>query len=467
MKYKILLTGNNKTIIDDFFSKAGEDFEYQSTSARYEDILSHIKYFHPNGFLYCLNHEMPDSFRRISELKQAPESADTAFFIIGTRGDCDAYSRTAPGAADMVMEKPMSTGNMEERMRAYFSSLPETAASRSDDTAGQAGRIPQETQPMMGKAPQAASQPQAGKASQEALQPQAGKAPQAASQPQAGKAPQAASQPQAGKAPQAASQPQAEKTPQAASQPQAEKTPQAVSQPQAGKAPQAASQPQAGKAPQAAQPAASQPVPAVAPSQAASSQPQKDVSLSDNAVPQGNMQQPASVPVSAPEEDPNAALLSALSAQVSEAASLLDSVGNLDLDLDPVGGVEGVAVGSTGRKHILVVDDDSRMLKIIQRHLADKYDVATALNGKIAFKFLENRKTDLILLDYEMPLESGPTVLKRLRENPLTRDIPVIFLTGISDRNRIEKALALKPQGYLLKPIDHIKLLSTISKFID
>ena len=443
MKYKILLTGNNKTIIDDFFSKAGEDFEYQSTSARYEDILSHIKYFHPNGFLYCLNHEMPDSFRRISELKQAPESADTAFFIIGTRGDCDAYSRTAPGAADMVMEKPMSTGNMEERMRAYFSSLPETAASRSDDTAGQAGRIPQETQPMMGKAPQAASQPQAGKA------------------------PQAASQPQAGKAPQAASQPQAEKTPQAASQPQAEKTPQAVSQPQAGKAPQAASQPQAGKAPQAAQPAASQPVTAVAPSQAASSQPQKDVSLSDNAVPQGNMQQPASVPVSAPEEDPNAALLSALSAQVSEAASLLDSVGNLDLDLDPVGGVEGVAVGSTGRKHILVVDDDSRMLKIIQRHLADKYDVATALNGKIAFKFLENRKTDLILLDYEMPLESGPTVLKRLRENPHTRNIPVIFLTGISDRNRIEKALALKPQGYLLKPIDHIKLLSTISKFID
>ena len=443
MKYKILLTGNNKTIIDDFFSKAGEDFEYQSTSARYEDILSHIKYFHPNGFLYCLNHEMPDSFRRISELKQAPESADTAFFIIGTRGDCDAYSRTAPGAADMVMEKPMSTGNMEERMRAYFSSLPETAASRSDDTAGQAGRIPQETQPMMGKAPQAASQPQAGKASQEALQPQAGKAPQAASQPQA------------------------EKTPQAASQPQAEKTPQAVSQPQAGKAPQAASQPQAGKAPQAAQPAASQPVTAVAPSQAASSQPQKDVSLSDNAVPQGNMQQPASVPVSAPEEDPNAALLSALSAQVSEAASLLDSVGNLDLDLDPVGGVEGVAVGSTGRKHILVVDDDSRMLKIIQRHLADKYDVATALNGKIAFKFLENRKTDLILLDYEMPLESGPTVLKRLRENPHTRNIPVIFLTGISDRNRIEKALALKPQGYLLKPIDHIKLLSTISKFID
>ncbi len=435
MRYKILLTGNNKTIIDDFFAKAGEDFEYQSTSARYEDILSHIKYFRPNGFLYCLNHEMPDSFRRISELKQAPESADTAFFIIGTRGDCDAYSRTAPGAADMVMEKPMSTGNMEERMRAYFSSLPETGAVHSDEADGQTGKISQTAQPLAEKVPQAAAQPLAGKAPQAAAQPLAGKAPQAVQSP-AGKAPQAAAQPLAGKAPQAAQSP-------------------------AGKAPQAA-----------AQSTASQPVPAAAQPQAAVSQPQKNISVPGTEMAQENKpQQPAaaSASVSAAAEDPNAALLSALSAQVSEAAKVLDSVADLDLDLnlEPVEGVEGVTVGTAGRKHILVVDDDSRMLKIIQRHLADKYDVATALNGKIAFKFLENRKTDLILLDYEMPLESGPTVLKRLRENPLTRNIPVIFLTGISDRNRIEKALALKPQGYLLKPIDHIKLLSTISKFID
>ncbi len=436
MRYKILLTGNNKTIIDDFFAKAGEDFEYQSTSARYEDILSHIKYFRPNGFLYCLNHEMPDSFRRISELKQAPESADTAFFIIGTRGDCDAYSRTAPGAADMVMEKPMSTGNMEERMRAYFSSLPETGAVHSDEADGQTGKISQTAQPLAEKVPQAAAQPLAGKAPQAAAQPLAGKAPQATAQSPAGKAPQATAQSPAGKAPQAAQSP-------------------------AGKAPQAA-----------AQSTASQPVPAAAQPQAAVSQPQKNISVPGTEMAQENKpQQPAaaSASVSAAAEDPNAALLSALSAQVSEAAKVLDSVADLDLDLnlEPVEGVEGVTVGTAGRKHILVVDDDSRMLKIIQRHLADKYDVATALNGKIAFKFLENRKTDLILLDYEMPLESGPTVLKRLRENPLTRNIPVIFLTGISDRNRIEKALALKPQGYLLKPIDHIKLLSTISKFID
>ena len=129
-------------------------------------------------------------------------------------------------------------------------------------------------------------------------------------------------------------------------------------------------------------------------------------------------------------------------------------------------GIDDSDDGTSRRKHILVVDDDSRMLKIIKRHLADKYDVATALNGRLALKFLETKKTDLILLDYEMPLENGPSILKKLKENPYTHDIPVIFLTGISDRQRIEKALVLKPQGYLLKPIDHIKLLSTISKLI-
>ena len=149
---------------------------------------------------------------------------------------------------------------------------------------------------------------------------------------------------------------------------------------------------------------------------------------------------------------------------MGEAAKIIEAVENLPLlDED---GIDDSDDGTSHRKHILVVDDDSRMLKIIKRHLADKYDVATALNGRLALKFLETKKTNLILLDYEMPLENGPSILKKLKENPYTHDIPVIFLTGISDRQRIEKALVLKPQGYLLKPIDHIKLLSTISKLI-
>jgi CheY-like chemotaxis protein len=118
------------------------------------------------------------------------------------------------------------------------------------------------------------------------------------------------------------------------------------------------------------------------------------------------------------------------------------------------------------RKHILVVDDDSRMLKVIKLHLHEKYDVATAISGKVALKFLETKKTDLILLDYEMPEENGVQVLEKLRLNPDTMNIPVIFLTGITDRKKIQNALVMKPQGYLLKPIDRKKLLATIDDIL-
>ena len=81
-------------------------------------------------------------------------------------------------------------------------------------------------------------------------------------------------------------------------------------------------------------------------------------------------------------------------------------------------------------------------------------------------KFLERRTTDLILLDYEMPGQNGPAVLERLRASEATRNIPVVFLTGVTETKRIQEALRLKPQSYLLKPVDREKLLSTIAKLI-
>ena len=116
------------------------------------------------------------------------------------------------------------------------------------------------------------------------------------------------------------------------------------------------------------------------------------------------------------------------------------------------------------RKHVLVVDDDVRMLKLLKEHLHDDFDVATAVSGKVAMRFLEKKQTDLILLDYEMPEEKGPDVLARIRANESTKDVPVIFLTGTTERDKIAKALAHKPQAYLLKPIDREKLLEAINK---
>lgn len=118
------------------------------------------------------------------------------------------------------------------------------------------------------------------------------------------------------------------------------------------------------------------------------------------------------------------------------------------------------------KKHILVIDDDVNVLKMIKELIGDKYNVGTAISGNIAMKFLERKHTNLILLDYEMPGENGPQVLERLRAGEKTKDIPVVFLTGVSEREKIQEVLVLKPQGYLLKPVDHKKLESVITGLI-
>ncbi|MFG6349789.1 MAG: response regulator, partial [Lachnospiraceae bacterium] len=118
------------------------------------------------------------------------------------------------------------------------------------------------------------------------------------------------------------------------------------------------------------------------------------------------------------------------------------------------------------RKHILVVDDDSSVLKLIKSYLSGNYDVATAKSGKVALKFLETKKTDLVLLDYEMPGEKGPEVLSKIRADARTKNLPVVFLTGVTDKEKIQDVLAMKPQGYLLKPIDMMKLSSTIKNVL-
>lgn len=145
--------------------------------------------------------------------------------------------------------------------------------------------------------------------------------------------------------------------------------------------------------------------------------------------------------------------------QVAEEQTLLDAMRALDLEVPPEIALE---MTQPVKKHILVVDDNPMMLKVIKESLRDKYEVATAISGKIARKYLSNKSVDLILLDYEMPEENGPEVLEKLRQEDSTKNIPVIFLTGVKERTKIQKVLQLKPQGYLLKPIEHDKLIEAI-----
>ena len=138
-----------------------------------------------------------------------------------------------------------------------------------------------------------------------------------------------------------------------------------------------------------------------------------------------------------------------------------------DTDAEAAAKEIDAATGSGEKKHILIVDDDRTVLKMLKSALGDTYEVTTMINGVMVDKLLEAKKVDLIILDYEMPIETGADIFRRIKNNPKAAHIPVCFLTGVSDREKIMEVMSLKPHGYLLKPIDMDMLSSTIKNLTD
>ncbi len=117
------------------------------------------------------------------------------------------------------------------------------------------------------------------------------------------------------------------------------------------------------------------------------------------------------------------------------------------------------------RKSILVVDDDASYLGLVREWLKNTYRVSMVTSGLQAIKWLGKNKADLILLDHEMPVTSGPQVLEMLRSEEETKDIPVIFLTGKGDKESVMEVVALKPEGYFLKTIERQELIEKLREF--
>lgn len=275
MKYVVLLTGNNRMAINEFFTYMDNTLECINTSSRYDDIMNHLKYISPDVFVYCLYGESPDDIKRFDNVEQRIEELGVPIIIVGNREECEQYKKIVPGTQATFFQRPISAQKLEHSI----------------------------------------------------------------------------------------------------------------------------------------------------------------VGLLEKRGPKKKPAEKASAPSSAP----------------------------VDMDI-PIFQVEPPKLPA--RKHILIVDDDSSVLKLLKGYLAERYDVATAINGKVAMKFLETKRTDMVLLDYEMPEENGAAVLRKIRENNKTRNIPVVFLTGITERGKIQEILALKIQGYLLKPIDMEKVSSTIKSVL-
>lgn len=285
MRYKVLLVGDNNTVIDTFFVHMDDVFEVQTSSSRFEDLVCHAEYFKPDILVYCMNAESRDAISRMVPVKNEFNRKDIGLAIVGDSKDCGEYARITGGVPDLEIVKPITTRGIKEKLIDYL----KEAQKRKEE--------------------------------------------------------------------------------------------------------------------------------------------KKKADLEMEAKKQENAEK-----------------------QRKADSEINDILESLDDEMR--------------KKHILVVDDDIRMLKVIKEHLRGTYDVATAINGKLALKFLETKKTDLILLDYVMPDEDGPTVLKKIHENPATKDIPVVFLTGMTEGDKIREALSEKPQGYLLKPIARDKLIATIQSVI-
>lgn len=117
------------------------------------------------------------------------------------------------------------------------------------------------------------------------------------------------------------------------------------------------------------------------------------------------------------------------------------------------------------QKKILIVDD-SAVARQAMKQLFDKdYEVLLASSGMATIRSLILDKPDLILLDYEMPVCDGKQVLEMIRAENEFASIPVIFLTGSVDRERIKKILPLKPAGYLLKTLPPQEIKENIDGF--
>ncbi len=117
------------------------------------------------------------------------------------------------------------------------------------------------------------------------------------------------------------------------------------------------------------------------------------------------------------------------------------------------------------KKCILICDDDPNYLGLVREWLKDSYRVAAVTSGLQAIKWLGKNNADLILLDHEMPITSGPQVLEMLRADEETRKIPVMFLTGKSDKESVLAVVSLKPEGYFLKNIEKDELLAKLKEF--
>jgi putative two-component system response regulator len=117
---------------------------------------------------------------------------------------------------------------------------------------------------------------------------------------------------------------------------------------------------------------------------------------------------------------------------------------------------------------ILAVDDTPASLKLLSDILmAEGYEVHAAINGELALYSAISNPPELVLLDIRMPKMDGFEVCRQLKAHPITRDVPVIFVSAISDTNEKVQGFELGAVDFVTKPFQREELLARVRTHLE
>jgi len=119
-------------------------------------------------------------------------------------------------------------------------------------------------------------------------------------------------------------------------------------------------------------------------------------------------------------------------------------------------------------KKVLIVEDDTVLANALDLSLKDKgYDIRLATDGKEAEEMIASDIPDLILLDLLLPIKNGFEVLRGLRANEKTKDVPVVILTNFEQETSIEEGMKMGAKDYIVKAnIDIKDVPAVVAKYI-
>ncbi len=120
------------------------------------------------------------------------------------------------------------------------------------------------------------------------------------------------------------------------------------------------------------------------------------------------------------------------------------------------------------RPRLLVVDDDQRNIRVIEAMLgSENYLIEGVGSGADALQKIAREAPDLILMDIMMPEMNGFEMLEKLKAQPGLRNIPIIVVTSLDDRESHRYALQAGADEVVIKPVDRSELLLRVKNLID